>query len=64
MKNLYQICKNKVTVNLPVSYCSDDIQKMIDSIANNPATSESVDILNLLISVRDAVEKAVIDGNK
>lgn len=64
MKNLYQICKNKVTVNLPVSYCSDDIQKMIDSVLSAPSTSESEDILRLLISVREAIELAIIDGNK
>jgi hypothetical protein len=64
-KNLYQICKNKVTVNLSVSYKAEDITKLVKFLMTNATAdyTNTMEIVKILTDVRTAVSKALLDAN-
>jgi len=63
MKNLYQACGNKVTVNLSVAYSVKDLDAAIQFIANSPASEATYTALHVLVATQKAVEKVLNEAN-
>ena len=56
MKTLYEICQDKVEVNLSKAYRVEDIQKMLDAVFNGKVDWHVArDIASLLIDVKEAL---------
>ena len=59
MKTLYQICKNKVEVDLSKAYQVQDIDNMLEAVVNGKVDWHiAQEIASVLIDVKKAVVKA------
>jgi hypothetical protein len=62
-RSLYQICRNKVVVKLPVAFTVRDIQTMIIDVQNSAWTPRSGNLVDLLIAVKESVEREYVLDN-
>jgi hypothetical protein len=58
-KNLYQTCKNKVTVNFSTSWKIEDIQKIHEYLLHQPDSFENHELLSIICDVEKAITKVL-----
>jgi hypothetical protein len=56
-RSLYQICRNKIIVKLPVAFTVRDIQLLILDVQNSAWTPRSGELVDLLLAVKKSVEQ-------